>query len=192
MPSLVSPALGAGSLSASAQPVLSTGSVILRPWTFEDVPALVAAYAEPDIQRWHARSMSREEAGEWVAETASAWSEEKAVSWAVTVDGTLVGRMTLKIQAVDGIAEAAYWTRGEHRSRGISSRALDAAAQWAFSVGVHRVELEHSALNPASCRVAVKAGFIAEGTRREAALHADGWHDMHTHGRIAPKRSEHP
>jgi len=39
--------------------------------------------------------------------------------------------------------------------------------------------------NPASCRVAVKSGFEAEGTERGAELHTDGWHDMHLHARIA-------
>lgn len=45
-------------------------------------------------------------------------------------------------------------------------------------------QMLHSTLNPASCRVAEKAGFALEGTRREAALHADGHHDMHLHARI--------
>jgi len=32
--------------------------------------------------------------------------------------------------------------------------------------------------------VATKAGFRAEGTRRGAALHVDGFHDMHAHARL--------
>lgn len=39
--------------------------------------------------------------------------------------------------------------------------------------------------NGASCRVAVKAGFHAEGIRKGAALHADGWHDLHQHALLA-------
>ncbi|MEW2435901.1 GNAT family protein [Streptomyces caniferus] len=38
--------------------------------------------------------------------------------------------------------------------------------------------------NPASCRVATKAGFRLEGTMRSALLHADGWHDEHLHARV--------
>jgi RimJ/RimL family protein N-acetyltransferase len=53
------------------------------------------------------------------------------------------------------------------------------------SVGLHRIELCHSALNPVSCRVADKAGFRYEGTRRQHFLHRDGWHDMHLHARLA-------
>ncbi|AJC54279.1 hypothetical protein GZL_01683 [Streptomyces sp. 769] len=28
----------------------------------------------------------------------------------------------------------------------------------------------------------MKAGLAAEGVRRSAELHLDGWHDMHEHG----------
>jgi RimJ/RimL family protein N-acetyltransferase len=62
-----------------------------------------------------------------------------------------------------------------------------ALCRWAFEkAGFHRIELEHSTANDASCRVAVKAGFHEEGIRRSAALHADGWHDMHVHALLAP------
>lgn len=59
------------------------------------------------------------------------------------------------------------------------------ATAWAFDRGLHRVHLEHSVGNPASCRVAERAGFTLEGTQRSAALHLDGWHDMHLHARVA-------
>ena len=55
---------------------------------------------------------------------------------------------------------------------------------WQTHVGLHRIELEHSTLNKASCRVAVKAHYLAEGTKRSSGLHADGWHDMHQHAQV--------
>nr|WP_253705573.1 GNAT family N-acetyltransferase [Brachybacterium sp. P6-10-X1] len=158
---------------------------MLRPWADDDVPAVVSAYAESEIQRWHARSMSPDEASRWVAEAASAWVSEAAASWAVDIEGTLEGRMTLTFDLTDGSAEAASWTRAASRGRGIASRALHRATVWALSVGMHRVELEHSTRNPGSCRVATRAGFTAEGTRRDGALYADGWHDMHVHAKVS-------
>lgn len=165
--------------------MLAVGSILLRPWTDDDVSAVVSAYQEAEIQRWHARSMTSEEAQRWIADARSAWSKETRVSWAVEADGAFAGRMTLKLQLIDGVAAAAYWTRAAARGRGVAPQALAAAVKWAFAVGMHRVELEHSTLNPASCRVASKAGFAPEGTRRHGALHADGWHDMHVHGRVS-------
>lgn len=49
---------------------------------------------------------------------------------------------------------------------------------------LHRLELAHSVRNPASCRVADKAGYRLEGTKRQEGRHADGWHDMHPHARL--------
>lgn len=178
------PTVAPGSLSSTDQPTLVTGAVLLRPWVRDDVPALVSAYQEPEIQRWHARSMTYQEAEHWVADARAAWSTATRASWAVEAEGRFAGRMTLKFQLVDGVAAAAYWTRAEARGQGVAPRALAAAVEWAFAVGFHRVELEHSTLNQASCRVATKAGFAPEGTRRHGVLHADGWHDMHGHGTV--------
>ncbi|MGO1391300.1 GNAT family N-acetyltransferase [Brachybacterium alimentarium] len=184
VPSFVTPVIAPGSLSRVHQPVLTAGSIRLRPWADADAPALVSAYQEPTIQRWHARSLTPDEADDWVASAHAAWMAETAVSWAVDLDDQLAGRMTLKLDNSDGSAAAAYWTRTVARRRGVASRALRLATGWAFSAGMHRVELEHSTLNPVSCLVADRAGFDAEGTRRGSALHADGWHDMHVHATI--------
>ncbi|WP_089014553.1 GNAT family N-acetyltransferase [Micromonospora inositola] len=37
---------------------------------------------------------------------------------------------------------------------------------------------------PASYRVAQRAGFAAEGTKGGEGHHADGWHDMHLHAHL--------
>jgi len=83
-------------------------------------------------------------------------------------------------------AEVSYWVLPAFRGRGVAPLALGAVADWAFDdVGFHRLELDHSTQNAASCREAIKAGFVAEGTKRAQALHLDGWHDMHAHGLLS-------
>ena len=149
-----------------------------------DAPDLVEAYQEPEIQRWHARSMTLAEAEQWIADAKTAWTNETGASWAVDLGGRLAGRMTLKFYLGDACAGVGYWTRHQDRGKGVAPQALVAATRWAFDHGFHRVQLEHSTQNPASCRVAAKAQFAGEGIRRSAALHADGWHDMHLHGRV--------
>ena len=65
------------------------------------------------------------------------------------------------------------------------ARALRAATAWMFGeAGFHRLELMHSTLNEASCRVAHRAGYRVEGTQRDQGLRADGWHDTHLHARL--------
>ena len=157
---------------------------MLRPWEVDDATAVVAAYADPDIERWHVRSMTHGEATAWIRDAGAAWREERAASWAIQAAGVLVGRMTLKLRLSHGLAEAAYWTLPTARGGGVASLALRTATRWAFDLGLHRVELEHSTQNLPSCRVAGRAGFSVEGTRRSAGWHRDGWHDMHLHGRI--------
>jgi RimJ/RimL family protein N-acetyltransferase len=67
----------------------------------------------------------------------------------------------------------------------VATRVLIALSDWALGeAGFHRLHLSHSTRNHASCRVAVKSGFLLEGTQRSDAVHSDGRHDMHLHARI--------
>ncbi len=189
MPLLVEAMLAPGRLSASGQPVLGVDELILRPWRRADRDAVVAAYADPDIQRWHARSMTDGEAADWIDSWAERWEQETAAGWAVTDGSEVLGRMGLnRIDRRDGLGEVGYWMLPEARGRRVASRALCALSAWAFDVGFHRLELTHSVQNHASCRVAVLASYELEGVKRQEARHADGWHDMHLHARLSTDR----
>ncbi len=151
------------------------------------LPTLVAAYAEAIIQRWHVTSLTEAEAEEWIASRPRLWRDAKMVDWAVAVDSIVVGRVGLKsIDLEQGAAEISYWILAEHRRHGYARRAVEAVTGWAFNgLGLRRIELTHSTQNVPSCRVAEVSGYILEGTKRLAGLHADGLHDMHLHARIA-------
>jgi len=196
VPRLVSPAIAAGSLSRTLQPSIPVNAVaMLRPWLPDDAPALAAAYEDPAIQRWHARRAdSVDEAGDWIERWRRGWIEESAGHWAVVEPDTggLLGRVALKgLSLRDGTAVLAYWMVAAARGRGLCAESVASLSSWAFrEAGFHRIELEHSMGNAASCRVAVKAGFPEEGIRRGAALHADGWHDMHLHARLSDGRGD--
>jgi RimJ/RimL family protein N-acetyltransferase len=159
----------------------------LRPWAYADAPALVRAYGDREIHRWHCRSLSLEQAESWVRHEAVRWEQERGGSWAVTRGTALLGRVGIGgVSLAEARAGVTYWVLPEARGRAVASTALGAVADWAFEqVGFHRLELDHSTKNLASCRVAVRSGFVAEGTKRAQGRHADGWHDMHAHGRLA-------
>lgn len=190
MPFLTGPVLAPGILSSKAQPTLPTGDgLLLRPWRAGDAPAVHAAFQDPVMRQWHARAAdSVDEVGGWIEEWRQAWAGEKTAQWAVADadTGRLLGRVALReINFVDGQAEMAYWTTAEARGRGVAARATVALSRWALDeVGFHRLELMHAVRNEASCRVAIKTGFVLEGTKRSAVLHPDGWHDMHLHARV--------
>jgi [ribosomal protein S5]-alanine N-acetyltransferase len=187
---LLAPVLPAGILADQVQPILDTSSDLrLRPWSVKDADALSAAYADPEIQRWHHRAMGRSEAVRWIAETARRWAAETDAEWAVVdPDDLAVGRVALRGVALDiGQAEVSYWTAPAARGRGIAGRATGRLATWALAeVGFWRLVIRHSAQNPASCRVAVAAGFAHDADLALAHLHDDGWHDVHVHTRFSP------
>jgi RimJ/RimL family protein N-acetyltransferase len=171
------------------QPVLTAeGGLILRPWRRDDAAAVLEGHNDAVIQRWHRRRLdSIEEAGQLISSWAEEWAAETRACWAVTGDsGQLLGRLSLRTLLGQGLGEVGYWVLPAARGAGAAPRAVEAATTWAFEdLGLHRIELVHSVANRASCRVAAKAGYELEGTMRSALLHADGWHDMHLHARIA-------
>ncbi|WP_030560302.1 GNAT family N-acetyltransferase [Streptomyces aureocirculatus] len=192
MPYKISNVVEPGTFASREQPCLpASGGLVLRPWSPDDAGAVYEAFQDPVLQRWHARvADSENEARQWIEGWRADWAEERSAHWAVADAGSgdVVGRVALReIDLADGQAEMAYWTRPRFRGRGVAPRAVVALADWALdAVGLHRLELTHATVNEASCRVALKTGFVPEGTKRSAVLHEDGWHDMHLHARIAP------
>jgi RimJ/RimL family protein N-acetyltransferase len=183
----VGPFLRPGTLANLDQPVLRVGELVVRPWREADVGALVRAYSQADVRRWHARSMDEAEAHRWIGSRAAHWREETGADWAVADPGGVVGRVGLRdIDLAAGRSEVSYWVLAEARGRGIATRALCAITDWAFDhLGLHRLELSHATENLPSCRVARGACYAVEGTMRQETLHLDGWHDMHLHARLA-------
>ncbi|MFD0783819.1 GNAT family N-acetyltransferase [Micromonospora azadirachtae] len=183
------PTIPAGTLAAGPQPVLAApADLLLRPWEAADVPIFLAAYRDPEIQRWHTRRpASEEQVRDWFDRYHQDWAQEKGAHWAVTRGGgEVLGRIAMRgIDLDDGVAECAYWVLPAARGAGVASGALTAVSGWALgAAGFHRLELDHSNRNLASCRVAVKSGFLLEGIKRSDAVHSDGRHDMHLHARI--------
>ncbi|HEY2284866.1 MAG TPA: GNAT family N-acetyltransferase, partial [Streptosporangiaceae bacterium] len=127
MPRVAAPVVPAGSLSRAAQPALPAGGLILRPWAAADAGALIAAFADPAIQRWHARTVeSAAEAQSMIAGYRRAWAAETAAHWAITGPEVL-GRVALRsIDLAEGCAEIAYWVTPAARGRGAAACAAGA------------------------------------------------------------------
>ncbi|WP_249667347.1 GNAT family N-acetyltransferase [Cellulomonas fengjieae] len=187
MPRLTPPAITPGTLRDLDQPVLRADGVVLRPWQADDAATVATAYDDPGIRRWHDRAMSADEADAWVASWAGRWRDETGGGWAITTAEEVVGQISLRsLDHGDGRSDVSYWVLPGARGRGVATTALRTVGTWAFGVlGLHRIEVDHSVDNPASCAVATRAGYRLEGTKRGDALHADGWHDMHLHARVA-------
>jgi RimJ/RimL family protein N-acetyltransferase len=189
MPNLIPPVVEPGTLAALAQPMIVVDDELrLRPWRMADGPEVIEAFTTPDIEHWHFRRFDNTaEAHNWIADGNEGWRAESQASWAIAWRATdeAIGRVAIYPTLVDGYGEVSYWVRTAARGAGVATRAVVAATAWAHDLGLHRVELEHSTRNPASGRVAARAGFVREGIRRGANLHDDGWHDMQLWAHVA-------
>lgn len=181
-------------MSSLEQPRLHAGDLTMRAWAPTDASAVVTAYEDVEIQRWHARTMTPDEALGWTTSWNERWLSETAASWAI-VDSAdaLLGRVGVQgVNAAEGVASVAYWVVPVARRRQVATRAVLALNDWCMrDMGFHRLQLHHSVHNDGSCGVAQRAGYTLEGTLRGHALHADGWHDMHVHSLVADGRSGH-
>ncbi|MFE3150654.1 GNAT family N-acetyltransferase [Streptomyces sp. NPDC059218] len=185
----VPPAVPAGRMAQDGQPVLDLpNGVDLRPWNREDADVLVAAGRDPAIRQWNLLVVESErDARERIERMHGRWRAETGAIWAIArPGGEATGLIGLNgIDLAGGSAEIIYWLLPAARGGGVAVEAVRRVGRWALEdLGLHRLRLCHSVANPASCRVALKAGYAFEGVMRGALLHADGWHDQHLHARI--------
>ncbi|GHI07205.1 acetyltransferase [Streptomyces cellostaticus] len=180
----------AGHMARSDQPVLPLPRGLeLRPWRPADAGALVAAGQDPAIRQWNLLVVeSPEDARQRIERMHERWRAEQGAVWAVAGQdgGEAVGLIGWNdVDLVGGSAEIVYWVLPAARGGGVVVEATRRLSRWALDdLGLHRLRLCHSVANPASCRVAEKAGYAFEGTMRGALLHADGWHDQHLHALV--------
>ncbi|MEU0052290.1 GNAT family N-acetyltransferase [Streptomyces sp. NPDC006309] len=180
----------AGRMAGRDQPVLAlTAGLELRPWRADDAGALLGAARDPAIRQWNLFTVADlADARTRIARMHERWRAETGAVWAVArPGGPAAGLIGLNdVDLAGGTAEIVYWLLPETRGTGAAVRATRRLARWALDdLGLHRLRLCHSTANPASCRVAHRAGFTYEGTQRSALLHADGRHDQHLHARVA-------
>jgi RimJ/RimL family protein N-acetyltransferase len=155
---------------------LTTDRLSLRALEPADTDAVLAACQDPEIPRWTSvpSPYTREHAAEFVERTCpQGWREDTMYNFGVfTRDtGALVGSMGLvrlaQLAAPERQAELGYWTAKEQRGKGYTVEAGRAVCRWAFgSLGVERLEWYAEAGNEGPRAVALRLGFVTEGTQR--------------------------
>jgi RimJ/RimL family protein N-acetyltransferase len=162
-------------------------TVILRPWNSADASALLAARRscdDLDKQFGDVELSDESSAAVYIADVLR--FDDRAKHWAIVEDGVALGNVGLSaIERRHDTAWVSYWLAGGARGKGLASRALGAVADWAFADGLARLELGHRVNNPASCRVATAAGFLAEGIERKKLRYGLERFDVETHARLA-------
>ncbi|WP_448614833.1 GNAT family N-acetyltransferase [Modestobacter sp. URMC 112] len=157
---------------------LAAGALLLRPWRENDVRAVAAALRDPAIRLWNGAGAGSDEEVAAMLRRRRDWSEGDHASFAVVsaTGGELRGSVSLhSIDRDQADAEIGYWTVPAARGQGVAVAAVVAVCGWGFpAFGLDRIELVHAVENPASGRVAAKAGFVLEGRLRRSYRYGDG------------------
>ncbi|WP_236828046.1 MULTISPECIES: GNAT family N-acetyltransferase [unclassified Blastococcus] len=161
------------------QPVdLPVGDLLLRPWRATDIGALWSAFQDRELRRWNGGGVASRTDALVLLGRRMDWTSGDHASWALVdpaADELLASVSLHSIDRLHGNAQVGYWTVPAARGRGLAPAAVDAACRWAFgALPVDRVELCHAVENPASGRVAEKAGFRREGRLRRSFRYGDG------------------
>ncbi len=170
----------------------------LRPWdagSDADAEDWLRGHQDPHFRRWNTPSRLWTDlagAREALRGRALDAAEGRSMSFRITdgASGATLGHIGIgEISRPMKLAHVGYWVLPEARGRGVATRALLLASRWACTeLALHRLELGHAVGHDASCRIAEKAGYVAEGTLREAMFEQgrhDAFRDVHLHARLA-------
>jgi RimJ/RimL family protein N-acetyltransferase len=159
-------------------PPLASGDLVLRPWRADDAPALVAAWTDPEIQRWTGVPPQHDlrAATRWIAGDEARRRRWLSLDLVAERAGEVAGEVGLSsIDREARTADIGWWTAVAHRRQGVARTAVRLVARWAEAdLGLTLTATCHPA-NPASIAVARRAGI--------AVVEPSGW-GSHGRGRV--------
>jgi RimJ/RimL family protein N-acetyltransferase len=160
-------------------PPLAGDAVALRPWSADDLPALLVAAADPVVRRYrYSLPGDPVAARAWLAAVELERIEGTRLELAVTTANapSVVGSISLwGFHTRNHAAMVSYWLSPAGRGRGLATGAVRLLAGWAFDViGQQRLTLHVEIENLASQRVAQRCGFRREGRLRSYQQLRDG------------------
>lgn len=143
--------------------------ISIRPWTVDDAGSLAALYAGnweeiSTTEPWRPPDF-RTEPGQR-RRIADALSRSDMLHFVILEGTAAVGTIGFErlVPGVDGTADLGYWVDRAQRGRGIASRAVLLAVEYAFNtLGLGRVRANVEPDNVASRRVLERTGFQLAG-----------------------------
>jgi len=165
--------------------VLTDGVVVIRPLEQADRDVLFAAVRESiaEVSPWlpwcHPAYMP-EETTAFIESTRQAWAQESQFNFGIfdaQSGGHLGGVSVNHVVRQNRMANVGYWVRSTATKRGVASRAVRLAAQFAFEdLGLTRIEIAAIPENLPSRRVAEKVGARFEViARNRIVMHGQAY-----------------
>jgi RimJ/RimL family protein N-acetyltransferase len=116
--------------------VLETSRLVLREMSLNDLDFVAAMLADPEVMRYYARCLARDEAEAWVRRQLDRYARHGHGLWLVLDRTTAepVGQVGLILQQVDGVEEmeVGYLIHRPFWRRGLATEAATAARDHAF------------------------------------------------------------
>ena len=160
----------------------------LRPWGESDAEHLLRTFSASDdlATQFGDTDLSTIEGCQEFISLQLAPTTGSSRNFAISVDGQAVGNVGIgNMEYRHDTGWVYYWVSVEARGQGLASRSLASAARWACEhLDLFRLELGHRVNNPASCIVALTAGFTAEGIERQKLTYEHLRYDVETHARL--------
>lgn len=160
-------------LPLPAVPCLVDEGVVLRALKASDAQVVFeACHEDREILRWAMRPVpfTRSAADDWIRDRDAERERGERITFAITaarsdalIGAVWLGRFDLEARR----AEFGYWVAAAARGNGAATRAVSLVSRWGFeALDLARLQILTPTKNPASRRVAERAGFRNEGVLR--------------------------
>jgi [ribosomal protein S5]-alanine N-acetyltransferase len=178
-------------------PVLTTGRLVLRPFTLADAPAVARILSNTRMSEHTLRFQHPypvETAADWIRQH-NAWAEKGIhLQWAIVLPpDALVGTVSIALQEEPPLGDLGYWIDEASWNRGYATDATRAVIAWAFAtLGLPRIEARCFASNAGSIRVLEKCGLSLEQRLPAHVVDEGQPHDVLVFSITAPDATRHP
>ena len=156
-------------------PTLQGAQVSLRPASQDDIPALAAIRATPEVYRWWRGE------GDMRSEVSADLADEDTHTYAIEHEGEVVGAIQWSAEDEPDYRHASIdiYLDPKAHNRGLGTDAVRALARHLIDEHqFHRLVIDPASDNAAAIAAYTKAGFRPVGIMRKYERGSDGtWHD---------------
>jgi RimJ/RimL family protein N-acetyltransferase len=159
---------------------IETERLVLRPWTFEDAPALHRLVTRnlDHLRPWMPWAQvvpTLDDQLATIRRFRAGYDRDEDYIIGVFLDGAPVGGTGFHPRVGPDALEIGYWVDRDHEGRGLVTEWVGALCRVAFEVmDVERVDIHCDPLNRRSAAVPGRLGFTDEGVLRRRSVGVDG------------------